>query len=131
MQDNRPGLGLRFRRQEGLRSRFRALPNLVADSQKTRRPKRDARNLRCMALLLARCALAPTESRGAHFRSGDPEKRPSLAARSIEKIDSPCRFRIWPRSIALLPKFWYVCVNCKTVSDSGRFASAIVICSRP
>jgi aspartate oxidase len=36
-------------------------------------------NMREVALLIARCALAREESRGAHFRTDYPAKRPEFA----------------------------------------------------
>ena len=55
-------------------------------------PTPEARNLHAAALLIARCALAREESRGAHFRTDYPEKRDPLARHSIVKKDSAVAF---------------------------------------
>ena len=55
-------------------------------------PEPDARNLHEVAALIARCALAREESRGAHFRSDFPEKREKFAAHSIVKRGAAVRF---------------------------------------
>jgi L-aspartate oxidase len=47
-------------------------------------PERSAaRNVRQVALLIARCALAREESRGAHFRTDFPQKRAAFQAHSV------------------------------------------------
>ncbi len=46
-----------------------------------------------VALLIADCALAREESRGAHFRSDFPEKRPEFAKHSVVQKDAGIRFR--------------------------------------
>ena len=53
----------------------------------------EARNVLQVALLIARCALARRESRGAHFRSDYPEKNPGLALHSAISRDSDVEFR--------------------------------------
>jgi L-aspartate oxidase len=45
----------------------------------------EARNMQQVAWLIARCALARQESRGAHFRSDFPAKSPAFAKHSIVK----------------------------------------------
>jgi L-aspartate oxidase len=53
----------------------------------------EARNMREVALLIARCALAREESRGAHFRTDYPEKRAEFAKHSVVKKDAEIVFR--------------------------------------
>ena len=50
-------------------------------------PQYDLRGIQTVALLIARCALAREESRGAHFRGDFPEKRPEFAKPSIISLD--------------------------------------------
>jgi L-aspartate oxidase len=47
------------------------------------RPDAEARNAHQVALLIARCALAREESRGAHYRTDFPEKREEFARHTI------------------------------------------------
>jgi len=56
-------------------------------------PTPEARNVHAVALLIARCALAREESRGAHFRSDFPEKRNEFAAHSVVRREGDVRFR--------------------------------------
>ncbi len=56
-------------------------------------PTPDARNLHAVALLIARCALAREESRGAHFRSDHPEKRDAFARHTIIQNGQGIRFQ--------------------------------------
>ena len=42
------------------------------------------RNIHTVALLIARCALAREESRGAHFRTDYPEKQPAFQKHSVD-----------------------------------------------
>ena len=53
----------------------------------------EARNMRQVALLIARCALAREESRGAHFRTDFPAKRPEFAKHSVVQKDAGIHFR--------------------------------------
>jgi L-aspartate oxidase len=53
----------------------------------------DARNVHAVALLIARCALAREESRGAHFRSDFPEKRNEFALHSVVRGEGEVRFQ--------------------------------------
>jgi L-aspartate oxidase len=46
-----------------------------------------------VALLIARCALAREESRGAHFRADFPEKHPQFAKHSVVQKDAGISFR--------------------------------------
>jgi L-aspartate oxidase len=56
------------------------------------RPGVEARNAHLAALLIARCALAREESRGAHYRSDFPEKREEFARHTIVSQNGPPRF---------------------------------------
>ncbi|MGA3097075.1 MAG: L-aspartate oxidase [Bryobacteraceae bacterium] len=47
----------------------------------------EARNMQQVAWLIARCALARQESRGAHFRADFPAKSPAFAKHSVVKGD--------------------------------------------
>lgn len=55
-------------------------------------PEWEARNLHSVALLIARCALARAESRGAHFRTDYPEKRAEFLSHSNVKRGSAVEF---------------------------------------
>ena len=52
----------------------------------------ESRNMLQVALLIARCALARTESRGAHFRADYPAKSPGPARHSVVSRDSEVTF---------------------------------------
>jgi L-aspartate oxidase len=56
-------------------------------------PTPDARNPHVVALLIARCALAREESRGAHYRTDFPAKRDEFAVHSVVSKDGDVRFR--------------------------------------
>jgi L-aspartate oxidase len=53
----------------------------------------ETRNAQQVALLIARCALARRESRGAHFRSDYPEKATSFQKHSVVSRDVDVAFR--------------------------------------
>jgi L-aspartate oxidase len=53
----------------------------------------EERNMREVALLIARCALAREESRGAHFRADYPGKRAEFAKHSVVRKDAEIAFR--------------------------------------
>ena len=53
----------------------------------------EARNMREVVLLIARCALAREESRGAHFRTDYPAKRTEFAKHSVVRQDAAILFR--------------------------------------
>jgi L-aspartate oxidase len=53
----------------------------------------DESNVATVARLIAQCALAREESRGAHFRADFPEKRPEFARHSIIIKGTDVRFR--------------------------------------
>jgi L-aspartate oxidase len=50
-------------------------------------------NAALVTLLIARCALAREESRGAHFRTDYPEKRAEFARHSVVSKDADVTFR--------------------------------------
>jgi L-aspartate oxidase len=50
-------------------------------------------NMREVVLLIARCALAREESRGAHFRTDYPDKRAEFAKHSVVRKDAEIVFR--------------------------------------
>jgi len=52
----------------------------------------EARNIRQVALLIARCALAREESRGAHFRTDCPRKRAEFEKHSLISQNADIRF---------------------------------------
>jgi L-aspartate oxidase len=49
--------------------------------------------MRQVALLIARCALAREESRGAHFRRDYPQKETAFQKHSVVSKDSAVTFR--------------------------------------
>ena len=53
----------------------------------------EAGNMRLVALLIARCALAREESRGAHFRRDYPQKEPAFEKHSIARKGAEIAFR--------------------------------------
>ncbi len=57
------------------------------------RPAPEVRNLHCVAALIARCALAREESRGAHFRSDYPGKRGPVGLHSLVRRDTDVSFQ--------------------------------------
>jgi len=76
---------------------LRAAEQWLAAIQTARNPQAGAsdyelRNVRQVALLIARCAQVREESRGAHFRQDFPEKQ-TCAAHSVIAGDAPVRFR--------------------------------------
>jgi L-aspartate oxidase len=81
------------RSEAGLR---RAIEELEAGTRKTglepRRGLYELRSVHTVALLIARCALAREESRGAHYRIDFPEKKDSYARHSVARLGEPVRF---------------------------------------
>jgi L-aspartate oxidase len=52
-------------------------------------PDADARSAHQVALLIAKCALAREESRGAHYRTDFPEKREEFAGHTVIRMSEP------------------------------------------
>ena len=67
------------RSAEGLREAVAQLEGPAPESPESP----EERNMRQAALLIARCALARQESRGAHFRTDYPEKNEAFARHSV------------------------------------------------
>lgn len=68
----------------------------AAPGQRIESPTRHQYELRSIAevaLLIARCALAREESRGGHFRSDFPQKRPEFAKHSLVAREGGIRFQ--------------------------------------
>jgi L-aspartate oxidase len=74
------------RSAEGLREAAAQLEALSPQSP-------EERNMRQVALLIARCALAREESRGAHFRTDYPETRETFARHSVVCQQADVTFR--------------------------------------
>ena len=74
------------RSAQGLREAAQQLEPLVPQSP-------EERNMRQVALLIARCALARQESRGAHFRADYPEAREAFARHSVVVQEANVTFR--------------------------------------
>jgi L-aspartate oxidase len=53
----------------------------------------EERSMRQVALLIARCALARQESRGAHYRTDYPETREAFARHSVVAREADVTFR--------------------------------------
>ena len=74
------------RSAEGLRDAMLQLEALTPQSP-------EEHNTRQVALLIARCALARKESRGAHFRTDYPEKSEAFARHSVVSQEEDVTFR--------------------------------------
>ena len=61
----------------------------------------EERNMRQVALLIARCALARKESRGAHFRTDYPETCAAFARHSVVSQQADVTFRYACRGCAI------------------------------
>ena len=71
---------------EGLHKACDLLAEIVPDGP-------ESRSMREVALLIARCALARTESRGAHFRSDYPDPSPEFERHSVVRQGAEIAFR--------------------------------------
>jgi L-aspartate oxidase len=72
-----------IRSGEGLRSARLWLRNRVSADLALPPQESETRNIGQVAWLIARCALARKESRGAHFRTDYPQKRPEFEKHSV------------------------------------------------
>jgi L-aspartate oxidase len=77
---------------DGLRAVIKLLEGYQGHSAEFTRERAEARNIAQVALLIARCALAREESRGAHFRTDFPAKRPEFEKHSVISKDAGIRF---------------------------------------
>lgn len=66
--------------------------NLMQDREASLK-QYELRNIHTVAWLIARCALAREESRGAHFRTDFPEKRSQFGKHSFVSLESAVTFR--------------------------------------
>lgn len=77
---------------DGLRQAIAGLESSGRDSGVLTRERAETRNLHQVALLIARCALAREESRGAHYRTDFPAKRAEFEKHSVVSKDAGVRF---------------------------------------
>jgi len=77
---------------DGLRRAIGQLESDVEQPAEFTLERAEARNIREVALLIARCALAREESRGAHFRTDFPVKRAEFEKHSLIGKDAGIRF---------------------------------------
>jgi L-aspartate oxidase len=80
---------------DGLRRAVAALEDFAqpaAQSGELTPERSEARNVHQVIELIARCALARQESRGAHFRTDFPRKRPEFQGHSIVTGDTAIRY---------------------------------------
>ena len=82
-----------LRSGEGLERALAALQVRRCASASPTRADCELRNLDTLAVLIARCALARQESRGAHYRLDFPEKRPEFQKHSIVREGGEVEFR--------------------------------------
>ena len=80
-----------IRDADGLRTARRMLEDAARDSAAPQ--SAEAANLRQVALLIARCAQARAESRGAHFRRDYPHKETAFEKHSVARKGSDVTFR--------------------------------------
>jgi L-aspartate oxidase len=77
---------------DGLRHAAAALESDAEEACEFTPQRSEARNIRQNALLIARCARAREESRGAHFRTDFPAKRPEFEKHSVISRNAGVRF---------------------------------------
>jgi len=77
---------------DGLRQAVERLEQCDLTIADPTRERAALRNIREVALLIARCALAREESRGAHFRTDFPAKRAEFEKHSVLSKDARVRF---------------------------------------
>jgi L-aspartate oxidase len=77
---------------DGLRHAVAVLESDVEGTCEFTPERSEARNIRQTALLIARCALAREESRGAHFRTDFPSKRAEFEKHTVISRDAGVRF---------------------------------------
>ena len=77
---------------EGLRQTCQWLETHGAPASLSREAL-ETRNMRLVVWLVARCALAREESRGAHFRTDFPQKDPAFEKHSVAKLGAAIRFQ--------------------------------------
>jgi L-aspartate oxidase len=77
---------------DGLREAIARLEALDKGPAEFSCERAEARNIWGLALLIARCALAREESRGAHFRTDFSAKRPEFEKHSVISKDAGIRF---------------------------------------
>jgi L-aspartate oxidase len=82
---------------DGLRHAVAALESDAEEVCEFTPERSEARNIRQTALLVARCALAREESRGAHFRTDFPAKRAEFEKHSVISRCAGIRFVSEPR----------------------------------
>ncbi len=78
---------------DGLRRAVRRLEEDEPELTEFTPQRAEARNLRQVALLISRSALARQESRGAHFRTDFPVKRPEFEKHSVIVNNAEIRFQ--------------------------------------
>ena len=81
-----------IRSGEGLAAASNALARMALEPAR-RPPGYELRNIHTVAQLIARCALARQESRGAHFRTDFPAPRPEFAKHSFVSKGNEIIFR--------------------------------------
>jgi L-aspartate oxidase len=79
---------------DGLRGAVTALERFAeqAAGDELTPERSEARNVHQVVELIARCALAREESRGAHFRTDFPLKRPEFQSHSVVRRDTTIRY---------------------------------------